>query len=344
MVLQAISKELELRKNYLDGEKIETIYFGGGTPSILEESELKTLLNKVFELYEVTEKPEITLEANPDDLTVKKLRELKSIGVNRFSIGIQSFHQDDLEFLGRVHNHTEALNCIKKSQDLGFNNLNIDLIYGIPISNQEKWLENLEIFNTLEIPHLSAYALTIEPKTIYHVQMKKGKLPNVDDEMVREQFFTLLDFTQKNNIEQYEISNFCKEGFISKHNSNYWQYKKYLGVGPSAHSFNLKSRQWNVAINQTYADNLLERKKYFDIEDLTAVDQFNEYLMLGLRTKWGCDLEKLKAYKVEITDDFYHLIKKFKEQNLIFENENKLFLSAEGKILSDSIISELFVE
>ena len=302
--IRALLEEIRLQKNYLIStdskpSPVSTIYFGGGTPSILSAQEIKNILDEIKKNYPVKEDAEITLEANPDDLTKEKLKSLKDTGINRLSIGIQSFSDADLKFMNRVHDSKMALDSIKAAQDTGFSNLTIDCIYGTPTLSDEQWIHNLKTALELGIPHLSCYSLTVEPRTALAQFIKTGKVPPVEEAKAASQFELLMQFADDNNYEQYEISNFAKNKMYSLHNSNYWKNENYLGLGPSAHSYNGTSRQWNVASNSAYIESLHQHKIPFEKEELTITQQYNEYILTSLRTIWGCDLQLFKRIPPE---------------------------------------------
>jgi len=359
--INTLLKEITLRKNYLESEKIETVYFGGGTPSLLSGDEVKKILDALHGEFEIETAAEVTLEANPDDLDKKKISELKTTSINRFSIGVQSFHDDDLKYLHRAHNAQQADYSIKLAQDAGFENITIDLIYGIPEAGVRskmrderykiqdtktecrKFQANLEKLLQLSIPHFSAYCLTVESRTALEKFIREKKLPDVDNSNAAHQFELLMDFAEKNDYEHYEISNFCKPKRHSKHNTSYWTGKKYLGLGPSAHSFDGASRQWNIANNTLYVQSLEKGELNFEKETLTPCNRFNEYVMTSLRTKWGIDTNYLKAnFDSSTVTRFENDAQKFfSRDELIFEN-GKFFLTRKGKLLADKIISALF--
>jgi len=340
-MLKAIIKELELRKNELS-QKVETIYFGGGTPSLLTIFDLRFLIDAVYENYNVIANPDITLEANPDDLTIQKIKELASTKINRLSIGIQSFFDDDLKFMNRAHNAKEAIDCL--SAAIGsFDNITIDLIYGIPNMSNEKWFKNLEMAFDLGIPHISSYALTVEDKTVLSNFIKKGKYPPLDENLAEQHFQTLVTETAKHNFIQYEISNFGKEGYFSKHNTSYWQGKHYLGIGPSAHSFNGISRSWNITNNTKYIVSIQEENLLQEIEILGVNDQFNEILMTGLRTIWGVSLQKIeKQFGIDVKEQLINNAQKFIQNETLKIANDILFITEKGKFLADGIASDLF--
>jgi oxygen-independent coproporphyrinogen-3 oxidase len=284
MVL-ALSEEIQMRKNEFANEVIETIYFGGGTPSRLQIADLKLQIDSVYKNYSVSENPEITLEANPDDLSEEYLMELSKIGINRLSIGIQSFFEDDLLLMNRAHNSTEARKCLEIARKY-FDNISIDLIYGIPDMNDEKWKKNIEIALSFGIPHISSYALTVESKTALSKMIQIGKIAKPSDDLAQEHFSILVETLEANGFIHYELSNFGKENYFSKNNSSYWLGKKYIGIGPSAHSYDGVSRSWNISNNTLYLKSLAENKLPNEIEILSQTDRYNEYIMTGLRTIW----------------------------------------------------------
>ncbi len=362
--VNALLKEIDLRKDYLAHEKIETIYFGGGTPSLLSSDEVNRIVEKLNAVFPVAPDAEITLEANPDDLTGLKIRELKATPVNRFSIGIQSFHDDDLHFLNRAHHSQQAESSVRLAQEAGFENITIDLIYGIPMKEQEakgkrqeknnssfvpakrghsSFEYNLAKLAKLGIPHFSAYCLTIEPKTILEKMIREKKSPDVNEADAAHQFEMLMDFAEENGYEHYEISNFAKAGFYSRHNTSYWTGKKYLGLGPSAHSYDGVSRQWNIASNARYIQSLEKGELPFEKETLSENDRFNEYIMLSLRTKWGVDKKIMKQiFQEEKLKSFEKTVSNYLADDwLVCENE-KITLSRKGKLIADRIISGLF--
>jgi oxygen-independent coproporphyrinogen-3 oxidase len=344
ILIKALKHEIELQKNYLEGEEIETIYFGGGTPSVLTCREIENLITKIFDLHKISENAEITIEVNPDDMNNDYITELRKTSVNRLSIGIQSFSDNDLKLLNRRHNVKQAMNAVKLSQSAGFSNINIDLIYGIPGMNVKSWDKNLCQAFTLNIQHISAYFLTIEQGTVMAQLIDKGEILPVAEEEGIEQYNVLLEQIVRNNFVPYEISNFCKEGYFSRHNTNYWKQKKYLGLGPSAHSYNGYSRQWNVANNDQYIRALEVNKMMFETEILDYKKKYNDYILTSLRTMWGVDLKYLEeAFSKEARDYCVNLAKRFMEYGMIdFKNES-LILTKQGKFIADNIISELLM-
>ncbi len=342
MLIKAINKELELRKNEIN-QPLETIYFGGGTPSILSENELESIFETIYKNYSTSSIKEITLEANPDDLTKEKLAFLKSTPINRFSIGVQSFFEEDLRLMNRAHNAQEAEKSIKLTQDFGFENITIDLIYGSTTTTDEMWRENLKKAIELNVPHISSYALTVEEKTVLDHQIKKGETKPIDDNRQNDQFQILVDTLTANNFIQYEISNFGKENYFSHHNSNYWKGVPYIGIGPSAHSYNGKQRAWNIANNAKYIQSINQNILPDEIEILNESDQFNEMIMIGLRTIYGIDLNRINSeFSQQLIDSFYQEINQLLEENLIEKQGNKIILKPEAKFFADGIASRLF--
>ncbi|TDU43105.1 oxygen-independent coproporphyrinogen-3 oxidase [Gelidibacter sediminis] len=342
----ALVKELELRKDEFKNQVIQTIYFGGGTPSLLSIEELRLLIEEVYKHYEVTANPEITLEANPDDLfdsTSKSIFEqYKSIGINRLSIGIQSFFEEDLKLMNRAHNAEEAQKCLEEAT-LHFDNISVDLIYGIPGLTNERWLQNIETALAFNIPHISSYALTVEPKTALDTFIKKGIIKNVDDDQAQEQFYLLIEKLESVGFIHYELSNFGKSDYFSRNNSAYWQGKPYLGVGPSAHSFDGKHRGWNVRNNIKYIKSLDENILPLEIETLSITDKYNEYVMTGLRTIWGVSIEKVeKEFGIEYKKYLLEQSQKHILEHLLYLDDGKLLVTKKGKFLSDGIASDLF--
>lgn len=342
-LLAAIKKEILLRKDELN-EPIESIYFGGGTPSLLSSSELSEILETIYDNYNVNETVEVSLEANPDDLSEVFLQELYVLGFNRLSIGIQSFFDADLQFMNRAHTAKEAISCLELAKIAGFKNISIDLIYGIPGLTEKKWQQNLNTFLCLDIPHLSSYALTVEPKTALAHFIKSKKIAALDDNLAKAHFDTLTAFMQKHNYSHYELSNFAKDGFLSKHNTAYWQGKSYVGIGPSAHSFNQKTRSWNVANNARYISALNNNKLPNEVENLTTSMRYNEYIMTGLRTIWGIDLDRIEQeYGVAFYDYLIHSSQKhLKNQHLQITLKNCLVVLPDSFFLIDGIIADLF--
>ncbi len=352
-LVTAICREIELQKEYLPTRTLETIYFGGGTPSLLTDSELGQIFETILRIYEVRSDAEITLEANPDDLTTNKLRALKPF-INRLSIGIQSFHEPYLRFMNRAHNASESEKCVKLAQDSGFENLTIDLIYGMSEdllgiqssgnTGKQLWQTDLEKAVMLNTPHISAYNLTIEPKTTLGNWLKKGKIEPLDEELSAWQFEQMVNYLNANGYEQYEISNFARSGQYARHNSSYWKRRAYLGIGPSAHSFNGISRQYNISNNALYIRAIQAQKLPFEIEILTPFDQVNDYLLTSLRTIWGCDLAVIQEIAhIDLREVQKSYVDTFLENGWIVIENNRLFLTPKGKLFADRIASDLFL-
>lgn len=342
-MLNAIAKEIELRKDYLAGEFITSIYFGGGTPSLIETSAIRKILDVIENNFTVVKDAEITLEANPDDLTGGKLHDLAEAFVNRLSIGIQSFSDADLKFMNRTHTAANAVRSVKAAQDMGFNNISIDLIYGTPGMTTEQWKRNLDIAFTLDVPHLSCYCLTVEEKTKLSQLIRDKKIPDVDENVSTEQFSLLMDIAQQNGFEHYEISNFCRDEMYSKHNTSYWKREKYLGIGPSAHSYNGDSRQWNVSNISGYIDSIGQEIIPSEKEVLTVSQKFNEYIMTSLRTQWGCDAGLiLKEFGEKFEHHFLEKSKKYLQDEMLEQKENIYLLTRKGNFFADRIASDIF--
>ena len=342
-LISCLIKELEIRKEELQNETIETIYFGGGTPSLLAVVEIESILNAIDENYDVVENPEITLEANPDDLSNDIIIELSKSSINRLSIGIQSFFEDDLKLMNRAHNAEEAKECLSIATRY-FDKITVDLIYGIPNMSAAKWQENLQTVFDFGINHISSYALTVEPNTALDLFIKKGKYPPLNEELAKQHFDILVSETNKNGFVHYEISNFGKPNFFSKHNTSYWHQKKYIGIGPSAHSFNKTHRSWNVANNAKYIKSISEHKLPNEVEKLSKEDLFNEYIMTGLRTIWGISLDKIMNDFGETYIDYLeNQSKKYIDEELLYIENQILKTTQKGKFLADGIASDLFI-
>jgi oxygen-independent coproporphyrinogen III oxidase len=340
MVL-AIAKEMAMRKKESQTE-IETIYFGGGTPSILEISDIDFLISKVYQHYNVAQNPEITIEANPDDLTKERIVVLSNSPVNRLSIGVQSFFETDLQLMNRAHNSKEAKRCLEIAVRY-FDNISVDLIYGIPGLTNQQWLQNIQTVLDLKIPHISSYALTVEPKTALQKLITEGLIPPLDDAIAHEQFLLLVDTLEKNNFIHYELSNFGKKGYFSRNNTAYWLGKKYIGIGPSAHSYDGQSRSWNVSNNALYLKSLEENKLPSETEILSKTDQYNEYVMTGLRTIWGISLENIETHFGKNYSKY--LLKnaqKHIDDDQLILNNNILKTTRKGKFFCDGMASDLF--
>lgn len=340
-MVDALIREIEMRKDEFS-EDIESIYFGGGTPSLLSEKQLMSILDTIFRLYTVRSDAEITMEVNPDDLSVSAINAYKGMPINRFSVGIQSFFDEDLNYLGRVHNSKEAIRSLELIRDSGFYNYNVDLIYGMPQLTDERWMQNLEIVKDLEVTHLSCYSLTVEQNTALAYQIFKKRKDSPTEERTVQHFALLDAWARENGYSFYEISNLAKPGYEAVHNSNYWKAKKYLGIGPSAHSFNGASRSWNCSDNKKYMHSIAGGIRPSEEEKLEEKDRFNEYLMTGLRTSWGLDLDDIekrfgKKYLQHIEANISGLSSRH-----IIQEERTLILSAEGRLISDTIIAGLF--
>ncbi|MES2566156.1 MAG: radical SAM family heme chaperone HemW [Bacteroidota bacterium] len=344
-LIKGILLEIDQRLNYLPDKNINTIYFGGGTPSLLAEKEVFSILEKIYKLYNISNDAEITMECNPDDLNDEKLKELKRLEINRLSVGLQSFDEEELKWMNRAHTARESESSIKRSQDRGFENITIDLIYGSKFSNLTNWKKTLDKAIALNVPHISSYNLTIEDKTKLGHDFKVKKEVAIDDEKSSEMFLEMIDRLEKNDFIHYEISNFGKEGFFSRHNSNYWKGEHYLGHGPSAHSFDGTSRQWNVANNNLYIKQVSEKNEaYFDKEILTEKERFNEYILTSLRTIWGVDLNYLKTnFNSEYVKIFSEQIIEHINKEIVAVKGTTYTLTEKGKLLADKISSDLFV-
>jgi oxygen-independent coproporphyrinogen-3 oxidase len=350
-------KEFEIRSGYLEDEAIETIYFGGGTPSLLHPYEAGMLLDKIYSLFKVTSNPEITFESNPEDLSYDYLSSIKNLGINRLSIGVQSFFDEDLKMMNRRHSSKQATDSIIIARNAGFNNISIDLIYGLPIfhiSNSQsaiisddiytinKWKHNLDTLFSFKIPHVSAYHLSIEPSTVFMNFLKQGKISAPDESLSFKQFEILTAYMEKNGYIQYEISNFCRNGFFSIHNSNYWSGKKYLGVGPSSHSFNIDSRQWNVFDSLKYINAINQDNVPYEVEFLDNKTKYNDYILTSLRTRNGADLSFIeKNFGVQSRNHCLNSVSLYLKSGHADLINNSLTLSVCGKFISDRIISDL---
>ncbi|TCN60806.1 radical SAM family heme chaperone HemW [Flavobacterium circumlabens] len=341
MVL-AIAKEIGMRKSEFENEIVETIYFGGGTPSVLENSELQLLIDTIYENYRVSENPEITLEANPDDLSKERIFELSKSPINRLSIGIQSFYEEDLKMMNRAHNSAEAINCLTEATKY-FDNISLDLIYGIPGMSDEMWRQNIETALSFGIPHISSYALTVEPKTALRKLIDTGKIAEPQDEVASNHFMILVETLEKKGFIHYELSNFGKENHFSKNNSAYWLGKKYIGAGPSAHSYDGEKRGWNIANNSLYLKSIQKNVLPIETEILSKSDRYNEYIMTGLRTIWGISLDRIEnEFGSEYLEYLNKQTQKFLNDDLVFIENNILKPTAKGKFLTDGIASDLF--
>ena len=339
----ALAKEIQIRKSEFQNDVVETIYFGGGTPSRLQISDFKFLIDAIYGNYNITKNPEITIEANPDDLSEVYLKELSKIGINRLSIGIQSFFEDDLIMMNRAHNPDEAKKCLEVATKY-FDNISLDLIYGIPGMNSQKWKQNIEMALSFGVNHISSYALTVEPKTALKKLIESGKIDNPKDEVAQEHFEILVETLTAKGFIHYELSNFGKENYFSKNNSSYWLGKKYIGIGPSAHSYNGVSRSWNIANNSIYIKSINDNKLPSETEILTKTDVYNEYIMTGLRTIWGISLNKIEAdFGIEYLEYLMKQSQKFLDDDLLFIENKILKPTQKGKFLCDGIASDLFL-
>ena len=346
-LVHSLVKEIELQKEFFGDEKasaLKTIYFGGGTPSLLSNEEVGQLISAITKTFAVDSDAEVTMEANPDDLTSGKLKELKSAGINRLSIGIQSFDDADLKWMNRLHNAEQAIRSVKDAQGEGFDNITIDLIYGTPLLSDEQWKKNLQTAFDLGVQHLSCYALTVEPRTSLAHDIMNGKQKGVDDAKQARHFEMLMDFAEANGFEQYEISNFARNGKYSQHNSSYWTGEKYLGIGPSAHSYNEKERWWNVRNNGEYIRQINSGNIPAEKEILTPENKFNEYVMTSLRTTWGCNIEKIrKEFGAERAEIFFRQAMLKIGEGLMDQRRQNFILTRKGKFFADRIAAEMFV-
>ena len=344
-LIEALLQEIEHRKDYLESKEIDSIYFGGGTPSLLSSDELEKIFDKIVSTFDVHPLAEITLEANPDDLHKEKLKAFKQSPINRFSIGIQSFMDDDLQYMNRAHTSIEAIESIYRTQDAGFENISIDLIYGTPTLSNSNWNNNiLKAINT-QVPHISAYALTVEQHTKLDTLIRKKILAPVDEVKSSEQFIHMIELLETNAFEQYEISNFCKNEQISKHNSSYWKGIPYIGIGPSAHSFDGRSRSWNPSSNMKYVQGIRTKMDVRTTEVLTRHDVLNEQIMTGIRTKWGINLMMIEnTYGKEVVEEMQYNLQENAQQSWYRIENNVLTLTKEGKLFADKIASDLFFD
>jgi len=348
--IDCLLEEMALRKDFFQEQatgnsnlKIQTIYLGGGTPSMLSFDDLSRIFSALNQIFYVEEDAEITLEANPDDLTPEYLAGLRNTPVNRLSIGIQSFHQADLDYMNRTHAPATAFRCIEDALAAGFRNLTIDLIYGAPTMSDQTFLQNLEKVVAFEIPHISAYALTVEPKTALEVFIRKGIAPPVDEEQCARQFEILTDFLTSHGYLHYEISNFCQPGKFSRHNVSYWTGAPYLGLGPSAHSFKGNQRSWNIPNTSAYIKSIKNGNLPLETEQLSPAQQHDEYLMTSLRTMWGCSLEMVEKNRgASKALELHRQAQPFIKQGLMYEADRYLILTKKGKLFADRIASDLF--
>lgn len=338
----AISVELKSRASYLNDKEVKTIYFGGGTPSMLNTNQLEKIFSALHSNFRIAADAEITLEANPDDISVEKLKFLKALSINRLSIGIQSFFEEDLKFLGRKHTASQAVKVVGMAFNEGFSNLSIDFIFGMHSLSDENLLKNLQRAVDMKIPHISAYSLTVEEKTALHHFIQKGKIAEVDEEKAIRQFLLCSDFLQKEGYEHYEISNFALPGLYSRHNTSYWKGEHYLGAGPSAHSYNGSSRQWNEASIRQYISKVTSGEVYFEKEDLSEIHKYNEYILISLRTIWGIDLMVMEEkFGKKLTEQLQFKAEGFAERGLLAISNNLIQLTRDGKLFTDSISADL---
>lgn len=341
-LVDAMLREIETRRSYLNSETVKTIYFGGGTPSLLPTTDIERLLNSIHRTQSVAADIEFTLEANPEDLSKSKLQELKDLGVNRLSLGTQSFIDTELQWMNRMHTAKQAESAIRNAQEIGFDNISIDLIFGLPQQTLQDWQQNLNKAIALDIQHISSYSLTVEPKTVLRKRISSEEQLPPDEDIASQCFEMNTEFLPANGFEHYEISNFAKDGFVSKHNSSYWLGENYLGVGPSAHSFNGKQRQWNVRSNGAYVQKINTNEPFYEVEKLTSNDRINELIMTGLRTKWGLRKQDLHAIDATAWDQILEELKTVDSSNYVL-NDYHLWLTESGKLRSDMICAQLFI-
>jgi oxygen-independent coproporphyrinogen-3 oxidase len=341
--VNAICKEISSRKDYLENKVVKSIYFGGGTPSLLSLSELEQILHTLHANFVVEAKAEITFELNPEDAELNYLKEIKKLGINRLSIGLQSFNDAELKWMNRAHNAQQNVDCINMAQQAGFDNISIDLIYGSKFQTPDSWHKTLHTAFELNTQHISSYNLTVESRTQLQHLIKEKKEKEVDSEMSSQLFDILIEETEKNGFTQYEISNFCKPGFMAEHNSNYWRGLSYLGVGPSAHSYNGVSRRFNVRSNTQYIQAIENNKTFYEEEILTANDKYNEYILTRLRTEWGCDVEEMRnMFGEKYVAYFLSQVETYKQKNFIEIKQNTVTLNNQGQHFADGIASDLF--
>ena len=343
-LVHAICQEIALQKEYLGSKNLKTIYFGGGTPSLLSADELEKILNTIHQNFSVENEAEITLEANPEDLTPSYLTAIKSLGVNRLSIGIQSFREENLRFLNRNHSSAQAITCISQAQDIGIDNISIDIIYGIPGNNLHDLALDIHKAVDTQVNHISAYSLTIEPKTVFGQQKKKGFFKELPESMQSQKFSFTRNLLAENGFEAYETSNFAKNEHYSKHNTSYWNQESYLGIGPSAHSFNQNSRQWNVAKNGVYIKAINEQSIPAEIEILTEANKINEYIMTRLRTQWGIEWSKIEQTFAQLNAEIpLDLIKNWQKNDWAHVSKGHLILTETGALMADKLAADLFI-
>ena len=342
-VMEAEFKELSLRKNYIGSESVDTVYLGGGTPSLLDLEYLSRIRNSVKSLFEVSEEAEWTLEANPDDLEQRYLFDLQKSGFNRLSIGTQSFDWEILTYLNRRHDAQQAVRSVLLAREAGFHNISVDLIYGIPGLSKEAWERSVDMVIDLDVEHVSAYHLTYHEGTVLYQRLKDGKLSEVPDEVSLEQYEYLIRALKKAGYEHYEVSNFAKPGFYSRHNSAYWKERKYLGIGPSAHSYDGQTRQWNIRSNPQYVQLISQGEQFFEIEELSEVDRYNDYIITSLRTIWGIDVRRIdNTYNDVLAAYFQRALNKYIDSDLVYLENQVLRLTEKGIFVSDRIMEDFF--
>lgn len=340
-MVEAICQEIKLRYNYLNDKNVTSIYFGGGTPSLMTDVELSQIFKHLTHFFNWESTAEITLETNPDDIDTARLKNWRSLGINRLSIGLQSFNDQELAWMNRAHTAAQSINSVKMAQDEGFNNITIDLIYGSKFQNAQTWEQTLQTAVNLNIQHISAYNLTIEDKTVLGVLKKRGMEPAVNEDLSSQQFLLMQNVLKSAGFVQYEVSNFGKPGFFAKHNSSYWLQQAYLGLGPSAHSFNGNSRQWNLKNNAAYIKEVSLNRNYFEKEELSIAERYNEYVLTGLRTIWGCDVKIIgELFGLKMAAHFIKQINK--HQHLVTNKDDVYVLNSRGLLQADGIASDLF--
>ncbi len=342
-IIEALLVEISLREDFFANKTLDSIYFGGGTPSLLSENELARIFDKLRTHFTIKNNAEITLEINPDDCSKEYLNALKKVGFNRLSIGIQSFHDKDLEYLGRVHNALQSHQIIQEAKKAGFDNLTVDLIYGLPSSNTDQWKNNLQFIKEYQIPHFSAYAITIEPKTLLENRIKKGKMQEPEEAKYEEDFSNLLDFADRHGFDHYEISNFSLDHYMAFHNTSYWFGEPFLGIGPGAHSFDGYKRKWNIANNARYEQSLNKGVLPLEEESLTEKEKFNETVMTGLRTKWGLDLSAIYSEYGRFYHDYLdQKLRKWEAKGALKTHNGHYYLQSRQTLLADHIIADCF--
>jgi oxygen-independent coproporphyrinogen-3 oxidase len=341
-IIEAICKEIELRKNYLVNRTLDSIYFGGGTPSLLGVMDLEKIFEAIHSVYAVRAGAEITLEANPDDINRQSLDDFRKTGVNRLSIGIQSFFDADLQWMNRAHSASEAQSSVKIAQDAGYDNITIDLIYGAPTTTDEMWCDNLDRALRLDVPHISAYCLTVEENTALHHFIAKNKTAPPHQQKAVDQFDILMKTLDEKGFLHYEISNFAKPGYLAVHNSNYWLGSHYIGIGPSAHSYDGRSRCWNISHNKKYIDALQDPAYKSETEDLSIAMKYNEYIMTSVRTMWGIDSDVVRTFGEEIQSYFLSEVRNLTEKEMIYPENKNYILTHKGKHFADQVAMDLF--